>query len=274
LVTLIRRLKSRKLGAVMLTAGALLMLVGMLGSVAVATHTENVLESADAECKNQGYDFGYKLDGVDELGEEDSGTYESADHVFSVDLTFHESDEGEITSFDFENADPAVSAVLVVGGPPTGRTNIYTYDPPATSDEGLEQTDGGGISHITFCFVVPTTTTTAPTTTTTAPTTTTTAPTTTTTAPTTTTTAPTTTTTAPTTTTTAAPTTTTTAPTAVAGVQITTTTVAPTQVAGAQILPVTGPSRSWTLFLIGMSFILGGLILVFGERHFRPRRRY
>jgi hypothetical protein len=262
LVTLIRRLKSRKLGAVILAAGALFMLVGILGSVAVADHAKVTFVSGNPTCAGlvTGESGEFRLDAKD-FGED--GTYGDANFSVFIDFTY---DDSEAVSFNFSAADPPVMAVFVKTGavtPGNPGGNLYEYDPPTTSDTGLVAPGGKGISHISFCYVIQgTTTTTAPTTTTTAPTTTTTAPTTTTTAPTTTTTAPTTTTTAPTTTTAAA---------AVAGVQITTTT-APTQVAGAQILPVTGPSSSWTLFLIGMGFILGGLILVFGERHHRPRR--
>jgi hypothetical protein len=112
-------------------------------------------------------------------------------------------------TFDW-SSNIGVDAVYVKAG--AGGSYLYLYDPPAESfgDTGLTSPGSGNeISHVSFCYDVETTTTTAPTTTTTtAPTTTTT------TAPTTTTTtAPTTTTTtAPTTTTTTAPTTTTTLP--------------------------------------------------------------
>ena len=134
--------------------GAMLSIALLNGAVFADHGSTNNLERDDSECQAAGYDFGYKLDGVDGMDASDSGTYTSEDHVFSVDLTFHE-EGGEITSFDFDNADPAVSGVLVVGGPPgPNRVNVYDYDPAVESDEGLERTGGGGISHITFCFLI------------------------------------------------------------------------------------------------------------------------
>jgi hypothetical protein len=280
LVTLIRRLKSRKLGAVILAAGALLMLVGTLGSIAGAGHVEPTVVLGNPTCDElvEGNSGEFVLDAGD-FKDDGGSTYEDPDSDFSVFIEFT-FDDDEAISFDFSAADPPVMAVFVKTGavtPGNPGGNLYEYDPPVTSDTGLVAPGGKGISHISFCFVVEetTTTTAGETTTTTAgeTTTTTAGETTTTTAgeTTTTTAGQTTTTTAGQTTTTTAGQTTTTAAVAVAGVQITPTTAAPAQVAGARILPVTGPSRGWTLFLVGMAFVLGGLILVFGQRHYRPR---
>jgi LPXTG-motif cell wall-anchored protein len=255
LVNLITRLKSRKLGAVILAAGVLLMLVGILGSVAVADHVAPKVVLGNPTCEElvEGETGEFVLD-ASQFKENGFDDYGDASFSVSIDFTFS---GGEAVSFDFKDADPPVLAVFVKTGavtPGNPGGNLYEYDEPTTSDEGLVAPGGKGISHISFCYVVAGTTTTTErgtTTTTAGETTTTTA--------------------GETTTTTAAPTTTTTVL-AVGGVQITPTTAAPAQVAGAQILPVTGPSSSWTLFLVGMSLILGGLILVFGERQYRPRR--
>jgi hypothetical protein len=260
LVTLLRRLKSRKLGAVVLAAGALLMLVGMFGSVAIANHVTPTFKPGNPTC-------GTLISGTTELkiNNPSDGTF-SADG-FSVTIDVRSTADGQVFDFTVTAPEGGVTLGVVAKGGPNA--NFYDYRPSGEdADTGLHspfnENSGQwyGLSHISFCFVrgqQTTTTTAGETTTTTAGETTTTTA------------GETTTTTAGQTTTTTAGQTTTTAAVAVAGVQITPTTAAPAQVAGARILPVTGPSRGWTLFLVGMAFVLGGLILVFGQRHYRPR---
>ncbi|MFP3883779.1 MAG: hypothetical protein ACLFWH_15885, partial [Actinomycetota bacterium] len=148
----------------------------------------------------------FKIENASDLTTDDSGTY--SDGTLIVDLSIYETDMGLV--FDW-STNLAVDIVVAKGGP---NANLYRYEPAVTGDNGLHSPlndESGlwyGLSHISFCYSVKSTTTTTvePTTTTTVePTTTTTVePTTTTTVePTTTTTVE------PTTTTTVEPTTTT-----------------------------------------------------------------
>jgi hypothetical protein len=81
-----------------------------------------------------------------------SGTYNTTHDggpSFSVTVTNH---GGNPVIFDFSSSEP-VSAVIVKVG--NGGT-IYSYNPPVTSDTGLESRDSSGgpkdsISHLVFC---------------------------------------------------------------------------------------------------------------------------
>jgi hypothetical protein len=232
-----RRLRGRVTkGGIGLVAGAsaLLLLVAAVSLVAFVSsnpaHAVRTVEEEEGnpECPAGTTTFTIQAEEFDDLGVGESRTFTQGALSVTITVTdVNDDDPPEPIEFTWTSNVP-VSQVIVKGGP---TANVYTYDPPVTSDNtGLEAPDGKGISHISFCFPPPpvTTTSTSTTTTTTAPTTTTSTTTTTTVPPTTTTTtAPTTTTTAPTTTTTA-PTTTTTAPTTTTTVpKTTTTTTAP-----------------------------------------------
>jgi hypothetical protein len=198
--------------------------------------------------------------------------------------------DGDAGTFDWTST-LGVAGVIVKTG--AAGKNVYVYNPVSYGDTELSAPDGSGngISHISFCYLEGSTTTTAPTTTTTAPTTTTTQATTTTTQATTTTTEPTTTTTQPTTTTTQ-PTTTTTQPVVTTTQpQVTTTqpvvtttipfdsvpdepevlgttiTTAPSEVS-ADTLPFTGFEAGDTVRL-GLLAMVAGLLTLFAAH--RPR---
>ena len=81
---------------------------------------------AGEEC--EGYDFGFKLDNMDQMS---AGVYTASDanHTVSIEIELFESDEGEVNDFDILNAEPAIANIVV-----------------------KQPNEGGGISHLTFCY--------------------------------------------------------------------------------------------------------------------------
>src|SRR5215218_3780200 len=74
-----------------------------------------------------------------------------SDGTLTVNITVRDTGEGQV--FDFKS-NIGVSAVFVKGGP---NGNLYTYNPPTTSDTGLHAPAGSsgkwsGLSHISFCY--------------------------------------------------------------------------------------------------------------------------
>jgi hypothetical protein len=242
LVTLIRRLKSRKLGAVVLAAGALLMLVGILfAATAVAQAPPTIVVPIDTVV--EGEPGSTHVLATEPVPEELQGVactvFSTSENQSSVhpdsNLTIA-SGSGSVVLPDVE-ADP--------GGTVTASDTLTLGPDIVVSLElGPDEIFSGGVTVTVTCpEPSPSPTPTDETSPSPSP--------------------------SPT-----PPSPTTTAGAQVLAGQITTPTPAPVQVAGARILPVTGPISAWTIFFIGMSFILGGVILVFGQRHYRPRRRH
>jgi hypothetical protein len=114
-------------------------LVGLLAALGlVAAMTMPVLASHDTdlelvaagtgegdECA--GFDFGFKLDGMDQLT---AGTYTAsdADHTVWIEIELFESG-GEVTDFEILDSDPAIDSIVI-----------------------KQPNEGGGISHLTFCY--------------------------------------------------------------------------------------------------------------------------
>jgi hypothetical protein len=101
------------------------------------------LVAANSECQEEGFDFGFKLDDIDQL---QPGTYTASDanHTVSLEIELIDTagdDEDEIDDFNIISITPEPDGTLV-----------------------KQPNAGGGISHITFCFDTPTTTTTTTTT--------------------------------------------------------------------------------------------------------------
>ncbi len=95
----------------------------------------------------------YKLEGEELTG----GTH--TDGTITVTLTVRDYNEEEWLTFDWISNIP-VTAVIVKGGKVTVDEQdyfayVYKYGSPRTSDECLSAPSGKGISHITFCYVVP-----------------------------------------------------------------------------------------------------------------------
>jgi hypothetical protein len=148
-----RRLTAR-LAWLMVAAVAVWALFGGAAFVG-ATHVTPTEREGNPTCAQLVQTDGeFRLDAKDFAGD---GTY--GDGVFSVDLTFTYNEEvpPEVVSFDFTDADPDVIAVFVKGGD-TGY--LYQYAPPADADTGLvappgPQGQAAGISHISFCYLIP-----------------------------------------------------------------------------------------------------------------------
>jgi hypothetical protein len=81
---------------------------------------------AGEEC--EGYDFGFKLDNMDQMS---AGVYTASDaaHTVWIEIELFESSEGEVNDYDILDARPAIA-------------NIVEKQP----------NEGGGISHLTFCY--------------------------------------------------------------------------------------------------------------------------
>jgi hypothetical protein len=79
------------------------------------------------------------------------GPFGDASFTVTIDFTAYNED-GEVTAFSFTGADPDVVAVYVKAG---RGGNLYEYDPPTDADDGLVAPDGKGISHISFCYLIP-----------------------------------------------------------------------------------------------------------------------
>jgi len=234
------RLTLRRMAGVgasaMVLAGVLMLIVGP----ATATHVSPIPipGSGNATCGD--------FDGWSEFKVDPpaNGTYTGGDG--SVTISGFDG-----VTFDWSSTF-GIDAVFVKSG--VDSSQLYVYNPEATSDSGLTTQDGKEISHISFCWDDDeVTTTTEPPTTTTEPPTTTTEPPTTTTEPPTTTTEP------PTTTTTEPPTTT--VPATVLPTVLTTSTT----VASTETLPFTGgPGEG--LAVPGVALLLGGAALLWATR--------
>ena len=123
--------------AILLSAMAL---IRPLLPTAQANHVTPTAISGNASCGQLGdYDFEFKIDEAPE-----TGTYTDPNSDFEVEIVLN--DDGSI---DFESNLP-VDAVFIKGGNEGG--NLYVYDPPVTSDTGLDTPNSQGISHISFCF--------------------------------------------------------------------------------------------------------------------------
>ncbi len=91
--------------------------------------TDLTLVDVTTECQEAGFDFGFKLDGIDMLTE---GTFTASDenHEFLLTIELIDTDDdGEVDDFNVISATPTPDGEIVK------QPNV-----------------GGGISHITFCF--------------------------------------------------------------------------------------------------------------------------
>jgi hypothetical protein len=118
---------------------------------ALATHVEPELFQDNPTCGDFGYDFEFKIEPVS------GGTHDDPDSDFSVDITLHDTADGQ--TFDFD-ANMDVLAVFAKGGP---GGNLYDYGAGEDADTGLHApgNDAGtavatppwsGLSHISFCW--------------------------------------------------------------------------------------------------------------------------
>ena len=103
------------------------------------------------EADNIGYDYGFKIDDWDTT--DPTGTHHVTVDGFDFYITISNivMDEEDRVMFDWVSTHP-IDAVIVKGG--TG-ANVFYYDPPAYSDEGLYAPSNKGISHVTFCWDTP-----------------------------------------------------------------------------------------------------------------------
>ena len=122
--------------AILLSAMAL---IRPLLPTAQANHVTPTAISGNASCGQLGdYDFEFKIDEAPE-----TGTYTDPNSDFEVEIVLN--DDGSI---DFESNLP-VDAVFIKGGNEGG--NLYVYDPPVTSDTGLDtpnSQDAAVMSHL------------------------------------------------------------------------------------------------------------------------------
>lgn len=155
------------LGLTSLAAGAAV-LAGAIVGLPTAGAQQGELEVVDGnpKCADLGYANGFKVDTGGELP--DPGTYTVGDPGtetegdpgdFEVTISY---DSEDPVSLAFETNTP-VDAVLMKAG---DGGFLYKYDPPVTSDSGLESPTEDSLSHVTFCWNDGMTTTSSSTTTT------------------------------------------------------------------------------------------------------------
>jgi len=80
----------------------------------------------------EGFDFGFKLDNMDEIEDlpgDDIYTASDADHTVFIEIQLFFSAEGEVNDFDILDADPAIDGITI-----------------------KQPNEGGGISHLSFCY--------------------------------------------------------------------------------------------------------------------------
>ncbi|MCH8983852.1 MAG: hypothetical protein IH943_07070 [Acidobacteria bacterium] len=251
--------QTRHLAGLLVLLGTIFSLVLLTIPASAEQATKGSLETVEGnpDCGDftqGGIEFKIPPDGTPgEIQDIYPGASFHTDGVLEVNLFTRVTGDGP--EFDFTTNFP-VDVIVVKGGP---NANVYTYNPVDSSDFHLHSpfNDGSqmwyGLSHISFCYFEPVTTTTPPTTapTTTPPTT-----------------APTTTppTTAPTTT---PPTTPPPPPDEILPEVVTTTTVAPTTTTTVAVAPVTLPftgPRSGALIPFAVSLLAAGLLVVLGAR--------
>jgi hypothetical protein len=125
-----------------------------LAAVSNAASVTPTHPTGNPTCADLGYSLSFKID----TGDLENTTYAEGDAVVATNW-----DGQEITisglsangqTFDWSSTLP-VSAVLVKAG--NDNNNLYTYNPPVTSDTDLTRGDGQqGISHLLFCGNPPT----------------------------------------------------------------------------------------------------------------------
>lgn len=113
----------------LLAIAAALGLVAALALPALASH-EDDLELVEPSAQSEecaGFDFGFKLDNIDQL---QAGVYTASDenHTVFIEIELFESGN-EVTSYTILDADPEIDDVFV-----------------------KQPIEGGGISHLTFCY--------------------------------------------------------------------------------------------------------------------------
>jgi hypothetical protein len=123
-------LRARKGPRTILGLLAALGLVAALSMPALASHDtdlELVDEGAQSnECAE--FDFGFKLDNIDELSE---GVYTASDEKHTVWIEIELIGDPEVNDYEILDADPAIDGTFV-----------------------KQPVEGGGISHLTFCYNV------------------------------------------------------------------------------------------------------------------------
>jgi len=121
--------------------GALPGSAGAQGNEQSAPSTSVV--SGNPTCEELGYEFGFKIDDIQEIPA--VGTFTDPDTDFEV--TISDVVAGNPVTFDF-SANIPVAAVLVKAGP---GGIVYTFDPPSTTGNDLAS-DRDSVSHIDFCW--------------------------------------------------------------------------------------------------------------------------
>jgi LPXTG-motif cell wall-anchored protein len=214
------------IGLASMAAGAVILVGAPLGHAGAtpqqSTPSTSVVEGNPTCGELVGAEFEFKIEVSGELPEE--GTFTDEETGFVVEI-FDVHVDGGTAFFSFES-NIAVSAVFVKAGP---GGILYTFDPPSTTGIDLASPKDS-ISHISFCWNAPPTTTSTSSTTSTS---------------------------TSTTSTTMGESTTTTAMGA----------VSPTTTTPSGELPVTG-SNAWPMLAIGAALLVGGAALVGYARRF------
>jgi hypothetical protein len=147
----VSELRARKGPRTLLGLLAALGLVAALTMPAMANHVtpEVIAGNENKTCGELG-DYGFEF----KINETPSGFYDENDPAVFVTPDVPTDFEVTITptagnTFTFD-ANIAVEAVFVKGGNEGG--NLYEYDPPVTSDTGLQTPSAQQISHISFCW--------------------------------------------------------------------------------------------------------------------------
>jgi hypothetical protein len=109
---------------------AALGLVAALSMPALASHETDLelVAPSDQTDECAGFDFGWKLDNIDQLTE---GVYTASDANHTVFIEIELIGDPEVTDFVILDADPAIDDIFV-----------------------KQPNEGGGISHLTFCYNV------------------------------------------------------------------------------------------------------------------------
>ena len=149
----------RRTGSVFRAAGWLgvvaMLAIAILGPGAGSALAAPVVTHPDGNptCADLGYSLSFKID----TGDLENKTYDENDNDVVTNWDGQEitisglSADGQ--TFDWSSTEP-VSAVLVKAG--SDNHNLYTYNPPVTSDDNLTHDTGQqGISHLLFCGDAP-----------------------------------------------------------------------------------------------------------------------
>jgi hypothetical protein len=145
-------LRARKGPRTILGLLAALGLVAALAMPALATHVtpELIAGNDNKTCGELGtYGFEFKINETPSgfYDEDDSAVIVTPDVPTDFEVTITYNAETNVFSF---TSNIAVEALFVKGGNDGG--NLYEYDPPVTSDSGLQTPTAQEVSHISFCW--------------------------------------------------------------------------------------------------------------------------